>query len=660
MWPFSRKPEPTSGPEPAPATPQVHFDWKALPSIQRTIADHPLTVPTESFASDLSTHDDPRAVANPLGHKVTLEAPPGIVLGIARPQTRSDGPELIPRPHAAPHPAVQRVIDESVASEPHAAQFDQMDTAESAPPAAPLRRLAASGEPIPSVQLTRVTPGTEPTPVEPEIVTPSDEPRAAAPEASQPTEETTPLPSYPRLTLGQARRLGLGAPIKHVPETATSVQRISEVPTRSVESTTHPTSGIKEESAPKFEPFILDYLVNTKPEIKAPAPISRPQRIPLSASRSMTAQRTESAPSEPTSEKPAPPELIEDSTSDSNATPPSTADVVQRDAQPAEAEDVPVQLTPMSTDVSSIEPIAGPPSIAAATNPSQSLLADAPKGEANEAEGEVMPPLALALASPHKETSDASAIEIKSSAIESVSSVEPSEIRPSDSVAPLVSDRPQLLTQARPPIAISVQRSTESTAVSTQRATDTAPAAARPTSDVVIQRDMLRSVASLPEVELPSRAEAMPSVASGASTTASASSMTGASLSSYLPQARPFQPVFAAASSVQRSATSRASEEAERWSPVQTSTTVLERESEEPSLPMQRAREWTMSAAAELESGPSLAAAGEARPQPSTPGVDDEERMEDMAARLYERIRTRLRNELLVDRERAGFLTDLR
>lgn len=76
---------------------------------------------------------------------------------------------------------------------------------------------------------------------------------------------------------------------------------------------------------------------------------------------------------------------------------------------------------------------------------------------------------------------------------------------------------------------------------------------------------------------------------------------------------------------------------------------------------MQRAaaQEWTVSAAAEpRSSGPSLVAAGEAGP--SAAGVDDEGHIEDLAARLYDRIRIRLRNELLVDRERAGFLTDLR
>jgi hypothetical protein len=34
--------------------------------------------------------------------------------------------------------------------------------------------------------------------------------------------------------------------------------------------------------------------------------------------------------------------------------------------------------------------------------------------------------------------------------------------------------------------------------------------------------------------------------------------------------------------------------------------------------------------------------------------------MDDLAVRLYDRLRSRLRRELLVDRERAGLLTDFR
>jgi len=34
--------------------------------------------------------------------------------------------------------------------------------------------------------------------------------------------------------------------------------------------------------------------------------------------------------------------------------------------------------------------------------------------------------------------------------------------------------------------------------------------------------------------------------------------------------------------------------------------------------------------------------------------------MDDLAVRIYDRLRSRLRRELLVDRERAGLLTDFR
>jgi hypothetical protein len=66
-------------------------------------------------------------------------------------------------------------------------------------------------------------------------------------------------------------------------------------------------------------------------------------------------------------------------------------------------------------------------------------------------------------------------------------------------------------------------------------------------------------------------------------------------------------------------------------------------------MAVQSAAEAPASAVAEA---PSAAEAGEAG--------DEETRIEDLAGKLYDKIRVRLRNELLVDRERAGFLTDLR
>jgi hypothetical protein len=47
-------------------------------------------------------------------------------------------------------------------------------------------------------------------------------------------------------------------------------------------------------------------------------------------------------------------------------------------------------------------------------------------------------------------------------------------------------------------------------------------------------------------------------------------------------------------------------------------------------------------------------------PAPASSPEQSEHQMDELAGRLYDRIRSRLKTELLVDRERAGFLTDLR
>jgi hypothetical protein len=57
--------------------------------------------------------------------------------------------------------------------------------------------------------------------------------------------------------------------------------------------------------------------------------------------------------------------------------------------------------------------------------------------------------------------------------------------------------------------------------------------------------------------------------------------------------------------------------------------------------------------AATLDSSTSVSA-------PAAPPPASETEMDELARKLYDRIRTRLKTELLVDRERAGFLTDLR
>src|SRR5213082_816967 len=157
MWPFQRKVEAPAaeGPRPVPA-PVIRRDWAGLPPIQRIVGAHPLTAPSDQFSDDLATHQDPSVTTDTMGHQVSADAPPGLVLALARPTTRSDGPAMIQRPR------VQRSVAGAVT------ESGEWDGAEAAP-----------------------------VPVQ-------------------------------RLTLGQARRLGLGAPIKQVPDH--SVQRAATDP----------------------------------------------------------------------------------------------------------------------------------------------------------------------------------------------------------------------------------------------------------------------------------------------------------------------------------------------------------------------------------------------------------------------------------------------
>src|SRR5438445_10341061 len=72
--------------------------------IQRLIVHHPMTAPSDRFSDDLATHHDPSVSTEPMGHQVSAAAPAGIVLALARPTTRTDGPSLISRPPLPPRP----------------------------------------------------------------------------------------------------------------------------------------------------------------------------------------------------------------------------------------------------------------------------------------------------------------------------------------------------------------------------------------------------------------------------------------------------------------------------------------------------------------------------------------------------------------------------
>jgi hypothetical protein len=57
-----------------------------------------------------------------------------------------------------------------------------------------------------------------------------------------------------------------------------------------------------------------------------------------------------------------------------------------------------------------------------------------------------------------------------------------------------------------------------------------------------------------------------------------------------------------------------------------------------------------------VHTDPSRPLSATGRPQIDTDDLD----LDELAGRLYDRLRSRLRMELLLDRERAGMLTDFR
>src|ERR1700716_2333082 len=203
MWPFRQKVEAPAadGPHPVPA-PVIRRDWAGLPPIQRLVGAHPLTAPSDQFSDDLATHQDPSVTTDMMGHQVSADAPPGLVLALARPTSRSDGPAMIPRPR------VQRRVAGAVA------ESGEWDGDEAAPEMARPTPLPASAHPVaarelpvvaaePAVQrLISLPPDAAPTPAAPRAQ------RSTAPSALTvpgPSAEPFEMPtaSIQRLTLGQ-------------------------------------------------------------------------------------------------------------------------------------------------------------------------------------------------------------------------------------------------------------------------------------------------------------------------------------------------------------------------------------------------------------------------------------------------------------------------
>ena len=278
MWPFQRKVEAPAaeGPRPVPA-PVIRRDWAGLPPIQRIVGAHPLTAPSDQFSDDLATHQDPSVTTDTMGHQVSADAPPGLVLALARPTTRSDGPAMIPRPR------MQRSVAGAVT------ESGEWDGDEAAPepvrptpfptsaPAVVARELPVVAAEPSMQRLTSLAPGADPAPIAAvaqrsrAVPTPT---AATAPAPANEPFEAAPVPAQ-RLTLGQARRLGLGAPIKQVPDH--SVQRAATDPSPLAQS---PVATLPHRGSEAMKASRVEMPADVRAVQGAPKEASVVQRVP--------------------------------------------------------------------------------------------------------------------------------------------------------------------------------------------------------------------------------------------------------------------------------------------------------------------------------------------------------------------------------------------
>jgi hypothetical protein len=209
--------------------------WRSLPPLAETIGPPPVVAPAKPFAASLAADNPPPPILARLSHGRGLEAPSGIVVGVAKPVAVSHGaavpapvqrsPSRAASPGAVPGPATEARDAEAAASMP---PLPRLPIAGDAPAVAARSLVTGGGEGI-SAPRGRVLPpratgegrartaiGVQRAPEAPATPKP---PAQLAPVGSTPAPLKPPatLPRSDnesgRMTLGQARRLGLGAPI---------------------------------------------------------------------------------------------------------------------------------------------------------------------------------------------------------------------------------------------------------------------------------------------------------------------------------------------------------------------------------------------------------------------------------------------------------------
>ena len=316
-WPFHFGRSPDGGKaraqEPAPR----RRDWESLPPIQRAVADPELTAPTMDFVESLAGSHDPATSLEPLGHHVSIEAPHGLVSGIATAaRSYSSSIEMIGRPRRGRQgPTAQRSVDEAQpalelggiadseeAVEPMPPVRDLPPVEPAAPSPKPLTRLAESDRSaVLSLASVQRAGGQTAVPAVDRSATLEGSPAVErSPEGAirvPPVAEQAPVAQ--RLTLGQSRRLGLGPPLAAgaVPalqrSAATTPPGLSAAlplarPAASVETTPQPSPEPMSDAprpAPESMPAqsaetAVESISSAAP---APSPVSRLPVLPLIA-----------------------------------------------------------------------------------------------------------------------------------------------------------------------------------------------------------------------------------------------------------------------------------------------------------------------------------------------------------------------------------------
>lgn len=276
---------------------RANGEWRRMPAMTETIGPPPLVAPNRPFAAALAANDARSPILAPLSHGRSLDAPRGLVSGIARAAAPIGGPALPAPVQRSPlgsgrRGAMSEVddagMDEMSASSVEAPAPAALSTAPAELASAPGRRLApviatpearaayttAAAPPraaplvglvgqaraagtsaavaVPSGAVQR-SPAVSPAETSaPPLVAPTAAPTAARTSERHvdPASTGGQLAGAPRLTIGQARRLGLGAPVAGGPVTAATSAFVGHAAPAALREGSRPTPRVGADAAP--------------------------------------------------------------------------------------------------------------------------------------------------------------------------------------------------------------------------------------------------------------------------------------------------------------------------------------------------------------------------------------------------------------------------